>query len=280
MEEKQNTPTFPPATVKKKIAVVGGGPAGLEFALTAASRGHEILLFEKENELGGNLKFAAAPPFKSDMRKYLEWLINAVKRNPNVKVKLSVEATPIMVKKENPDVVIVAVGSQPYIPEVQGIEKDNVFWAGDVLMGKAHVGEKVVIAGAGLVGCETALHLSQQGKKVTLIDILSQDEIAQDMPPTNRMALFNLLHQYEVEFKTEVYLERVMEDGVLLVDKQWKKLKIPAETIVLALGMKPRSETAEKFTGAAPEVYTIGDCVKPGKLHDAIHQAFNIAVEL
>ncbi|MGB9886429.1 MAG: FAD-dependent oxidoreductase [Moorellales bacterium] len=268
---------LPPARQKKKVLVVGGGPAGMQAALTAAARGHEVLLYEKEAELGGNLRLAAAPTFKQDMKRYLSWLTAQVLKTPGITVKLNQEATPEAVRQEGAEAVVVAVGADPIRPEVPGADQPNVAWAGDVLSGKAAVaGQTVVVVGGGLTGCETALHLAQQGKKVTIVDQLKREELAPDAP----RGLMELLEEHQVTFVTEAKLEAVTEKGVVVVDRSWRRLELPAEAVVLSLGFRPRREVAQKFEGVAPEVYVIGDCRDPQNLKQAVHDGFNVAVEL
>ena len=270
-----------PADNKKKVVIVGGGPAGMEAAIVASSRGHQVTLYEKDNKLGGALALAAAFPFKADMKKYLDWLVQKTLKAPGIEVKLSTEATAAIIKAEKPDILIVAVGAEPIIPDIPGVKKSNVVWAGDVAMGKAVAGETVV-AGAGLTGCETALHLAQQGKKVTVIDMLSQMEIAQDAPFLIKLGLMGLLHQNGVQFKTEVKLEEITKGGVMVIDKQWNRFEIPADTVVLSMGFKARAALVKAFQELAPDidVYVIGDCAEPRNLMHAIHDAFNVAVEI
>lgn len=272
-------PDIPPAKIKKKVVVVGGGPAGLESALVAAERGHKVILYEREESLGGNLRCAAALPFKNEMKSFLNWLINKVTRNPNVEILLSTEATPEKVRNENPDAIIVAVGSEPLYPNVDGAEKHNIVWAGDVLLGKTEVGEKVVVYGADYYGCETALFLAQQGSKVILIDDKKPQQILTDIDMAVRAALLSLLHQCNVKFMLESYIGQIMENEITVLNKQRSRFKISFDALVFSLGMKPRPY-AKNYLRLAPEVYMVGDCVKPGKLNDAIHQAFNVAVEL
>ena len=270
---------IPPPEKKKKVIVVGGGPGGMEAALIASSRGHQVTLYEKEKELGGALRIAASPSFKADMKRYLDWLIKKTQQAP-VEIKLSTEATAASLKAAKPDVLIVAVGAEPIIPDIPGAKKPNVVIANDVDTGKAKTGETVVVAGAGLTGCETALHVVQQGKKVTVIDIISELEIAKDATLLNKLCLMELLHQHGVEFKTGVKLEAITDKGAIVIDKNWNRSEIPADTVVLAMGVKSRYETVKALQGLAREVYVVGDCSSPRNLMAAIHDAFNIAAEI
>ena len=138
----------------------------------------------------------------------------------------------------------------------------------------------MVVAGAGLTGCETALHLAQQGKKVTVIDMIAESEIAQDVSSTNRITLMELLHQHGIKLRAEVKLEEITDKGVVVTDKTWNRYEIPADTVVLSLGVKPRYETVKALQGLVRDVYVIGDCSSPRDLMAAIHDAFNIAVEI
>jgi len=265
-----------PAEKKKNVVIVGGGPAGMEAAIVASARGHQVTLYEKEKELGGTLRVAASPSFKADMKRYLDWLIKKTQQAP-VEIKLSTEATADSVKAAKPDVLIVAIGAEPLIPDIPGIKKPNVVIANDVDTGKAKTGEKVIVAGAGLTGCETALHVAQQGKKVTVIDMISESEVAQDAALLNKIGLMELLHQHGVEFKTEVKLEEITDKGAVVIDKNWNRFEIPADTVVLAMGFKIRDETVKALKGLAREVYVVGDCSSPRNLRAAIHEAFNVA---
>lgn len=265
-----------PAKKKKKVVIVGGGPAGMEAALIASCRGHEIVLYEKSDKLGGNLILASGPSFKADMKHYLEWLIRQVQKNPDIKIKLKVEATSETIKTEKPDVVIIAIGSEPLTLDIPGKNRNNVVWAGDVHMDRVSVGETAVIVGGGLTGCEAALHLAKKGRKVTVIDMLSWGELAAEIP----RGLTTLLRENGVHFLAEVKLEEITDEGVTVIDKSWRRIEILADTVVLSLGFKPRREAANSFSNIVPEVYIIGDCRKPKDLQQAIHDGFNVAVEI
>jgi len=268
-----------PADKKKNVSIVGGGPAGMEAAIIASSRGHEVTLYEKEKELGGTLRVAASPSFKADMKRYLDWLIKKTQRSP-VEIKLSTEVTADSIMSAKPDVLIVAVGAEPLIPDIPGIKKPNVVIANDVDTGKVKTGERVVVAGAGLTGCETALHIAEQGKKVTIIDMITESEILKDASFVNKIGLMGLLEQHGVKFKTEVKIEEIRDRGAVVIDKNWNRSEIPADTVVLSLGFKSRGETVKALRGLAQEVYVIGDCSSPRNLMAAIHEAFNVAVEI
>ena len=272
---------LPSPAKKKKVVVIGGGPAGMEAARTAAARGHEVVLFEKDAHLGGTLTMAAAAPFKTDMKQYLDWAIHATIDMPGLTVKLFTEATPERIKAENPDAVIIAAGAVPLIPRIPGINRKNVVPAGDVNLGKAKVGSRVVVAGAGLTGSETALYLAQQGKKVTLIDMLSLEQIDENSPFADTGTLWSMLKKLSIEIITEVKLEAITDTGAIVTDKNGNRKEMPCDTVVLALGVEPRTKAVAMFKDLAPDVLVIGDCNNQrGNLLSATSEGFFAAIEL
>jgi len=261
----------------KKILIVGGGVAGMEVARVAALRGHEVTLYEKSDKLGGHLIEASTPQFKEDIRNPLEYLSKQV-RKLGVKIELGKEVTVQMVEEAKPDVVIVATGSSPLIPKVPGIEKPIVVTATDVLLGKAKVGKKVVVAGGGLVGCEAALFLAGEGKEITIVELLP--EIAIEVEMISRAVLFEKLTERSVKWLTNMKIEEITDEGIIALDKEQKKRTIEADTVVLALGLKSNNELYKALEGKVPELYAIGDCVKPRKIIDAIREGFFIGREI
>ncbi len=269
-----------PAT-RRKVVVIGGGPGGMEAARTAAQRGHEVILYEKDSQLGGALIMASALPFKGDIKKYLDWARRATTAMPNIDVRLSTEATADAILAEDPDVLVIAVGGSPVVPPVPGIDSKNVVWAGDANTGSVEIGDTVLVVGAGLMGCETALHLVQAGKCVTIVDVLPVDQIALDVHPMNRTALFDMLRDSLVEMKTETKLEAITDTGAIVSARDGKRTELPCRSVVLAVGVTPRSDLVQRFEKLADEVHVVGDSRRErGNLRHAATDGFNAAIDI
>ena len=263
-----------PAERGKTVLVVGGGPGGMEAARVAALRGHKVTLWEKGNALGGNLIPASTPDFKQDYRRLINYLSTQIKKL-GVATELNKEATLEQIQKTKPEVVFIATGSTPIIPEILGAEKAKVVTAIDVLLGRKKAGESVVVIGGGLVGCETALYLAQKGKKLTIVEIL--DSVARDMFEANRMHLLKLLADTNVEILTETSVAEIMDDSVVIVNKYGKRSKLEADTVVLAVGLKSNRRLEGALKDKVPKTHVIGDCVEPRKLLNAIWEGFRFA---
>jgi len=271
----------PVPVAKKKVVVIGGGPGGMEAARTAAGRGHEVVLYEKGPRLGGALTYAAAPPFKEDMKKYLDWAERTTKETPGIELRLSTEATVEAVKGEYPDVLIVAAGGSPAMSALPGSDGDNVLWAGALFSDGVETGDEVIVAGAGLMGCEAALHLAQQGKSVTLIDMLSSAEIARDLHPISRTALVDMLERERVRIKAETKLEAITPTGAIVRCRDGSRQEIVCQSVVLAFGVTPRTEAEGLFADLVDEVHVIGDCRRQsGNLRQAVTDGFNAAIDI
>ena len=264
-----------PVRKPRRVLVVGGGPAGMEAATIAALKGHRVILYEKSKRLGGQLNLASTPPHKEELRNVISYFSYQLKKL-KVKVVLGKEVNLRTVKRIKPDVIIVATGAVPIIPDIRGVKNKNVVTAWDVLAGRVEVGEEVVIVGGGMVGCETAEYLAEKGRKVTVIEMLP--DIAIDMETFSRIFLLERLTQKNVRLITNTKVKEITKNGVIIVNQREEILE--ADTVVLAVGSKPNTKLLEELEGKFPEVYAVGDCVEPRRCLEAIHEAWNVAFEL
>jgi 2,4-dienoyl-CoA reductase-like NADH-dependent reductase (Old Yellow Enzyme family)/thioredoxin reductase len=265
---------------RKKVVVVGGGPAGLEAARILAERGHSITLFEKNPQLGGLLCEASSAPFKTDLRKYLEWSIRMTEKYPKIDVRLSTEATPELIAEENPDALIIAVGAAPNIPKLTCQDRSRVVWVGDIEKKKTNIGNNILIAGAGLTGCETALRYLQAGKTVTLIDALPRERLGTGSSPINAYALFDILEKHNIDLRPDTKLIDVT-DSYVVIKKDDKEENLVFDTVILALGNKLNAtyEIISRLRAAVAESYVVGDSNgKQGALWNATTSAFDAAM--
>jgi 2,4-dienoyl-CoA reductase-like NADH-dependent reductase (Old Yellow Enzyme family)/thioredoxin reductase len=265
------------AEEKKNVLVIGGGPAGMEAARVAALRGHKVTLHEKGDRLGGQFVYASAAPFKEDFKPLLTWFQGQLKKH-KVKVELGKESTPGMIDKLGPDAVIVATGANPKIPEIL-VDSKKAVRAIDVLSGKV-VGQRVVVAGGGQIGCETAWFLAGKGKEVSIVE--QQPLVSAGQNVASQMLLVKRLRELKVSIITNTFIDSITEDGVVVIDRSGKYI-IEADTVVLALGVQPEAELAEQLKGKINKLYIIGDCSKPQieyRLRNAIHEGSRVAREI
>ncbi len=263
---------------KKKVVVVGGGPAGLEAARTLAERGHEVVLFEKARQLGGILEKAVKSPFKADLKKYLDWSIRMTVRNKNVRLRVATEATLGLIEEENADALILAIGGTPVIPKLTCQDESRVVWVGDIDSCSGEIGNNILIAGAGLTGCEAALRFLQSGKKVTLIDVLPREELGSGSSPINAYALFNILAERDLDFRPQTRLVDVTQDCAIVVN-EGREAELAFDTVVLSLGTRVETEVINQLKTAAAECYVVGTSNgKSGSVWNATTSAYDAAM--
>lgn len=264
------------AEEKKKVVVIGGGVSGMMAVQTLVKRGHEVVLFEKEDMLGKKLYEISSLSFKGDMRRYWDWNVKTT-LNSGAKIYHGAKATPELVMAEHPDAIFIATGSTPIVPPIEGIERVQSIL--DVDNKRVQVGKKVVVCGGGLSGVECALDLAKEGRDVTVVDMLPAEAFARDASPSPRTMLMALLKENKVKLIGESKVLRFTEAGVEIEDRSWRKTMLEADTIVNALGMKADSKMVESFSGLIPEVYVIGDATRVNNIRHANQSAFIYAVE-
>jgi len=265
-----------PAEVRKRVLVVGGGPAGMEAARTLAIRGHQVSLWEKEERLGGQLALASMPPYKVEIAQLSKYLERQVEKS-GVNILRGCEATLESIEEMSPDAVVMATGSRPLLPQIPGIERAKVVLALDVLAGKAEVGERVAIIGGELVGCETAEYLVDRGRQVTVMR--RGEAMAANMNPLARDTLLARLKRRGVALLPGVKYEEISDEGVV-VTREGKRQTIPADTIVVAAGATPEVSLLGALQARGIAAYAVGDCASPGKIANALADGARVGREI
>lgn len=264
------------AEESKNVTVIGGGPGGMVAALASAKRGHKVTLIEKKDELGGLINLAEQEDFKFGMKRYNAYLKTQIAKS-DVKVMMGTEANVDVVKATDPDAVIVATGSDVFMPSLPGfVPGDKIGTIRQFKEVEHKPTDKIVIAGGGIIASETALGLAREGfNDVTIVEKTGM--IGGDLQFINLMGLMGELMGRGVKILTNTSCEGVEGEALVCTDAEGNKVELPFDYLLVAMGTKPENSLNEVMDETFPDVYTIGDCVKTGRIHHAIHQAFEAA---
>ena len=265
-----------PATIRKKVLIAGGGPGGLYAAYTAARRGHDVTLYEKEDKLGGILKSEQALPFKMEMYQ-LAGTYARFAEKAGVKIVTSTEVTKELIEKESPDALIVAVGSEPLLPPIKGLNGENVTIVNNYYLEKENVTGNVIVLGGGLAGCKCAIHLGMEGKEVHLVEM--RNELAPDANVRQRPLLLKEVNKY-AQIHTGYRGLEVTKDGVLCETKDGEQVLIPGTSVICALGQRSRSKVADELRDGAPYVRIIGDAHRVSTITNAVYEGYHAALDI
>ena len=266
-----------PSGKPKKVMIVGAGPGGLKAAITAAQRGHKVILCEMTDCVGGILKSEQAISFKYEMYQ-LGQTLGLQARKEGVEIRLNTKVTREYVEQENVDALIIAAGSRPIVPPLEGIDGDNVIVVNHYYLEKEKVKDSVVVLGGGLAGCEAAVHLAQEGKTVTIVEM--RDDVAIDANIRHRPILMAQLEKYNVRICTGYRGLKVTEEGVVCMNPSGEEELAAGKTVICAVGQRSRTETVEELIGTAPYVATVGDCVRPSNITNAVYQGHHAALDI
>jgi NADPH-dependent 2,4-dienoyl-CoA reductase/sulfur reductase-like enzyme len=256
----------------KKVLVAGGGPGGLQAALTAARRGHTVTLCEAKHELGGALLCERGIDFKRESLDYVATMERQL-RVAGVQIRLNVEVTPALVRAMKPDSLVIAVGAEPMLPPIPGVDLPNVIIANYLPQRADDVGARVVILGGGLVGCETAVHLAETGHEVTVIEM--GERVAPDANPRHRPILLKLLGEIAT-VRTSLRGAKITAEGLRCDNGEF----FPADTVIIATGQRPKYNIADGLRRTAPEVSLVGDCVSARNIREATFRGYHAALDI
>ena len=265
------------AGTPRSVAVLGGGPAGMEAARVAALRGHDVTLYEKRLELGGQLLAASKPPFKEEIANLTRYLKSEMERlEVTVELRNTLDEEDALGSEQ--DALVVATGALPLIPEIPGTGRKNVLTAGEVLAGnELPPGEVVVVLGGEMIGVEVAAYLAERGRSVSITR--RGDKLAKNMGRSMRRAFLNYLRENGAGIHTGVTYREITGEGLLILDKEGREILLPADFIVLAAGLVP-DRSAECLVEGADPGFVIGDCSEPRNIRWAMHEGFEAGFEI
>ncbi|TEB11692.1 NAD(P)/FAD-dependent oxidoreductase [Pelotomaculum propionicicum] len=266
---------FPPAERVKKVAIIGGGVAGMQAAISCADRGHNVVLYEKTDKLGGQALLSDVMSFKKEMKLFHEYLERQVKKRQNIIVMMNTLATPEMIDDLDPDAVIVAVGAEQIVPNIPGVEKATMSF--DVFGNEDKVGKKVLIIGGGDIGVELSIHLSSLDHECTIVEM--GHFIAPKAQLTERISYIEVMQEKNVVTKVDTTCVEITDKGAYVENADGKQF-IEADTVIICVGTKSLAEERDKFIDIAFDVINVGDCVKASSIVHAVHTGFDAGLTL
>ncbi len=265
-----------PPSEPKKVLVAGGGPGGMEAALQAKKRGHSVILCEKTGRLGGALNAERGIPFKEDLYEFVKTKERLLKK-AGVEIRLNTEVTPEYASTVKPDVLIIAVGAEPVLPDIPGISGGNVLLAEEIPERLIKIGKKAAVLGGGQVGCEAALYLAQTGREVTVVE--QAEDICTDSNARQRPLLIDRLNGLVRVLKRTKGIE-ISENGLVCENPAGERFLVGADTVIVAAGRRPLRKIVESLYDCAPGIEEVGDCVKPGQVTQAVFRGYFAAMDI
>jgi 2,4-dienoyl-CoA reductase-like NADH-dependent reductase (Old Yellow Enzyme family)/thioredoxin reductase len=266
-----------PAIKIKKVIVIGGGPAGIQSAILASQRGHEVVLYEKTGSLGGQMRLASMAPFKAEMDEVLRYLKHSLGKT-QAKIMLKCAPTTEEILSQNPDVVVIATGSTPALPDIPGISQPFVYDVRTVYQRIIDFGENIVILGGGDTGCETADLLSSEAKNIMIVEVL--DEPLKNMKDIPRQELLKRLKEKGISIITNSKAIGIEKGKVIIEDKNGVKKELLADSVIFAIGNVPANSLYNSFKGLVKEIYLIGDARGSGNLGAALRSATEVVLKI
>jgi 2,4-dienoyl-CoA reductase-like NADH-dependent reductase (Old Yellow Enzyme family)/thioredoxin reductase len=266
-----------PAIKRKKVIVIGGGPAGIQSAILASQRGHEVVLYEKTGSLGGQMRLASMAPFKAEMDEVLRYLKHSLGKT-QTKIMLKCAPTTEEILSQNPDAVIIATGSTPALPDIPGINQPFVYDVRTVYQRIIDFGENIVILGGGDTGCETADLLSSEAKNIMIVEVL--DEPLKNMKDIPRQELLKRLKDKGIGIIINSKAIGIEKGKVIIKDKNGVKKELVADSVISAVGNVPTNSFYNSFTDSVKEIYLVGDTKGPGNLGEALRSATEVVLKI
>lgn len=267
---------IPAPTRSKQVAVIGGGVAGMNAALSAADRGHKVVLYEKTDKLGGQALLSDGMWFKREMKLYHEWLERQVKKHPNIYIMMNTSVTREMMEQSDPDAVIVAVGAEQMVPPIPGVEKATMSF--DVFGNEEKLGEKVVIIGGGSIGCELSIHLSGMGRKCTVVEmthfLCGNEEL------TLRLSTLQFMEKNQVTTLLDTKVTKIEDNGIYIEDENGNCSFVEADSIIISTGTKAKAAERDQFIDVAFDVINIGDCKHASDIAHAVESGYDAGLIL